>query len=480
MSTPYFYSYLCAFCYLLFSCGQGDKLPSSSPAGFSSRDSLSKNVRPYLSYDEDLIALTHAILVDGSGRTAQEEQTIIIDKGYFKEVGPTATVKIPSQAKVINLAGKTVVPGIVGVHNHLHMPGISFLGEAAAYLYLASGVTTIQTCGAASPYQELELAAQIKKGQIAGPEIINSAPYISGEGGNPNMIIPRNETHLRDTMQFWIDQGVRWFKVYRHTKAEDLKVVIDVAHRHQAKVTGHLCSITFAEASRLGIDGIEHGLNSTSDFRQGKTYNMCNGSHAYMDSLEVDSEAVKELQQLMIDSGVFITSTLSIYEASIPERAFADERSLIAMTPTLRASYRERRARLDQDEAKGQRLKRLHRIMAFERQFVQMGGLLSAGADAGRHILPGFGDQRNFELLVEAGFSTEEAIQIMTSNGAKVLERTDIGSVAPGKKADLLILDGDLRTEPSVIRYVEHVFKAGYAYSPKLLLKEVEGKIGPQ
>ena len=139
------------------------------------------------------------------------------------------------------------------------------------------------------------------------------------------MIIPRDENHIRDTMQYWIGQGVTWFKVYRHTTPDDLKIILDEAHRNGCKVTGHLCSITFEEATDLGIDGIEHGLNSASDFRINKDYGICNGDRKYMDQLVTSGPEVKSMQQHMIDNGVFLTSTLSIYETSVPHRAYADE-----------------------------------------------------------------------------------------------------------------------------------------------------------
>jgi len=222
------------------------------------------------------------------------------------------------------------------------------------------------------------------------------------------MIIPKDAQHIRDTMAFWLEQGVRWFKVYRHIRPEDLEVIVDVAHEHGAKVTGHFCSITFEEAVNIGVDGIEHGLNSAADFRTDKEYGVCNGGRAYMDELDISSKRVEALHQLMIDSNVFMNSTLSIYESGIPERAFADERSLKAMSPALIEQYEERRRGYAEKEQTIDKLARLKRIMAFEYQFFQMGGLLGSGVDPGRHNMPGYGDQRNYELLIEAGFKVEE------------------------------------------------------------------------
>ncbi len=293
---------------------------------------ISDSTTPYPKYQEKRMVFTNATLIDGTGKSIKPNQTIIIENGLFKAIGNDGDIQIPKTTVVINLKGKTIIPGIVGMHNHLHIPRFPYVGDIASKLYLASGVTTIQTCGAASPNREIALSKNIENGNQIGPDIIPSAPFITGKGGNPNMIIPRNEQHLRDTMQHWINQGVKWFKVYRNTSPDDLRIIIDEAHKNNAKVRGHLCSVTFEEATKLGIDGIEHGLNSTSDFRTNKEYGVCNGGREYMDELIIDSPEVKKLQQLMINNKVFLTSTLAIYEASVPNRAYADERTLKAMS----------------------------------------------------------------------------------------------------------------------------------------------------
>lgn len=441
---------------------------------------LSDSLKPYIKYHEELLAFTNATIVDGTGKSIKQNQTLIIENGVFKKVGNDTDIKVPQNAKTINLKGKTIIPGIIGMHNHLHIPRFPDVGDVAAKLYLAAGVTTIQTCGAASPYKELELSKNIESGNQIGPDIIPSAPFITGQGGNPNMIIPRSQGHLKDTMQHWLDQRVKWFKVYRNTNPDDLKTIIEVAHKNGAKVRGHLCSITFEEASKLGIDAIEHGLNSTSDFRTKKDYGQCNGGREYMDELIIDSPEVKRLQQLMIDKNVFLTSTLSIYEASVPNRAYADDRTIKAMSPFLRNQYNETRIIFEREVKDVLRENRLKRIMQFEHQYYKMGGLLCAGVDAGRHILPGFGDQRNYELLIEAGFKTEEAIQVMTGNGAKALGLQNIGTIQVGKSADFIILNGNLDEDATVIKNVETVFKSGIGYDPESIYKTIEKQFGKE
>lgn len=472
------------FILTFFLCFLSCKNTSGTHESISNRDRsntrLPDSLVPYVKYHEGLMAFTNVTLIDGTGKSIKQNQTLIIENGIFKEMGNHTDIKIPQNAKTINLKGKTIIPGIVGMHNHLHIPRFPDVGDIAAKLYLAAGVTTIQTCGATSTSREIELSKAIKQGKQIGPEIIPSAPFITGKGGNSNMIIPRNEQHLRDTMQYYINQGVRWFKVYRNTSPTDLKIIIDKAHENNCKVRGHLCSITFEEATKQGIDCIEHGLNSASDFRNNKDYGLCNGGHEYMDKLIVNSPQVQALQQLMINNNVILTSTLSIYEASIPNRAYADARALKAMSPFLLNQYKDRRTDFDKNIYDTIRNNRLKRIMLFEYQYYKMGGLLCAGVDAGRHVLPGFGDQRNYELLLEAGFSTQEAIQIMTGNGARALERSDIGIIQVGKRADFVILNGNLEIDVTSIKNMETVFKNGIGYNPELILETVQGQFAKE
>lgn len=472
------YQYAFVACILYFSSCKSPSENKNFADNQNRSVKLSDSIIPYINYLEDLMVFTNATIIDGTGKSIARNQTLTIENGIFKSLGNSTEILIPENTTIINLKGKTIIPGIIGIHNHLHVPRFPDVGEIAAKLYLASGVTTIQTCGAASPYKELELSKRITNGNVIGPDIIPSAPFITGNGGNPNMIIPRNEKHLRDTIQHWLNQDIKWFKVYRNITPDDLKIVIDVAHKNNAKVRGHLCSVTFEEATKLGIDGIEHGLNSTSDFRINKEYGTCGGGREYMDEIIIDSPKVRELQRLMINSGVVLTSTLSIFEASIPNRAYADDRSLQIMSPYLKSQYNESRKAFDEQLNDLTRNSRLKRIMQFEYQYFKMGGLLCAGVDAGRHVLPGFGDQRNYELLIEAGFSVEEAIQIMTGNGAKALERSDIGTIQIGKRADFIILDGNLPEDDSVIKNVETVFKNGVGFNPEKILSETKGKLG--
>lgn len=425
---------------------------------------------PFLKSSQPDFALINVDVIDGTGATVKRGQTVIVRNGLIDSVGPVDEVPINSGLTLINGEGKTLIPGIVGVHNHLFIPGMTSEPEHIAFQYFAWGVTTLQTAGAAQPELELELSEKAQRQELIAPTIIPSGPYITGPGGNPNMIQQSREK-LEQTLQLWHDRGIRWFKVYRHTRKEDLATVVKFAKNNQSRVTGHLCSITFEQALQLGINGIHHGLNSLSDYRSNKSDNQCNGGREYIDTLDLNSEAVRQLHELMIEQDVFLVSTLSIYESSVKHRIDWVKTFRHLMPPAMKQ-------RLDSDLSVVERIDtvreaRLKRIMTFEKLFVERGGLLGSGVDAGRVILPGVGDLRNYELFLEAGFSAELAIKIMTSNGANILQRPNIGTIEVKKVADMVLIDGDVIETPQQIYRIDTVFKAGKAFDAQAMREHI-------
>lgn len=453
---------------------------SGSGAPTSSHAAHSEQVRRYMSYDSPAIALVRVDVLDGSGGAARRDQTVLIERGRIAAIGRSGSVAIPEGTRVLDLAGRTVIPGLVGMHDHTHMPGVTFMGDTASRLWLASGVTTVQTAGSAEPESEAALARAIDAGEAAGPTIFPTAPYMTGADGNGPMAKPGTAEEAREFVREWSRRGATWFKLYRHIRPEIAAAVIDEAHAHGRRVTGHLCSLTFREAALMGIDSIEHGLVASSDFTRDKPVGECVSTRRASADLELSDPRVIALVDLLVQEEVTLTSTLAISETHFPHRPQADERTLALMAPGWRQRYQQRQRRLAEEAADATMSPRLFaKFMAFERMFAEAGGRLVMGPDPGRHVLPGYGNQRGFELLVEAGFTVPEAIRIATANGADALGVGHrIGRVAEGHVADLVVLDGDLVAEPAVIRNVEIVFKAGIGFDPHRLVADLAGRIG--
>ena len=348
-----------------------------------------------------------------------------------------------------------------------------------ARLNLAAGVTTIQTAGSAAAKEEIQLALDIEEGRAPGPRIVPSAPYITGPGGNAVMEQPASAEAAVAFVDTWTQAGAEWFKLYRHTTPDIARAVIDAAHRRGARVTAHPCTLTFGQLADMGIDRIEHGLLSMTDFHTPRSPNTCPPDRlSRLTELDLDSPPVQTLLTKLAARGVALTSTLAISESHFAHRPQGDARSLRTLSPERLEAYERRQQKLKEGTSTFTPAL-FRKILAFELAFVKSGGLLVAGPDTGRHVLPGFGDQRNFELLVEAGFEPAQAIRVMTSNGASALGLGDeIGTIAAGMEADMVVLNGDLAANPEVIRQVEYVFKSGRAFDPRSLLAEVDGLVG--
>jgi imidazolonepropionase-like amidohydrolase len=472
-----------------------------SPAAAQTYDTLTPQVREFVSVGAPLIALTHVQLIDGTGSAPAQDQTVVIRDGRVEAVGRSGSVPIPSGADVHDLTGHTVIPGLVGLHNHTFYRGVRGTpGETTAQLdvssprlYLASGVTTIRTTGSISPYSELNVKHQIDSGEAPGPRMYVTGPYFDGEGAPVSRYQPASPEDAKRVVRYWVEEGVTWFKAYANIKGENLKAIIDEAHRLGAKVTGHLCSVSFGEAMELEIDNLEHGFLTASDFEVDKPQDVCPpGFIRRLADVDIEGPQAQDLIQDLIRSGTPITSTLSAYEFGFVPGGRPIEDRVLEMMPTELAEWyvvahqalidREREFRADPGVGEDDPwpfAQVFRNAQAFERSFVEQGGLLVAGTDPCCPVLPGFGDQRNFELLSASGFSPVQVVQIMAANGARVLDGQDsFGTVTPGKLADLVVIEGDLTSDPVVIQNVRIVFKEGVGFDPEKLLASVRGMVG--
>jgi hypothetical protein len=242
--------------------------------------------------------------------------------------------------------------------------------------------------------------------------------------------------------------------------------------------------VTFREAVDLGIDGLEHGFFTNTEYDPSKAPDQCpTGNPEVLSRMDIAGKEVQGTIRHMVENKVALTSTLAVYELYVPGRPPLEDRVLKMLAPEARDEYLQHRSELAAAGKESVSVDVFPRAQAFEYAFYRAGGLLAAGVDptGSGGALPGFGDQRNYELLLEAEFTPSEALQIMTLNGAKVLGvDRDLGSIAAGKIADLVLIDGDPVARPAEIRNVVTVFKDGVGYDSKKLIASVEGLIGIQ
>jgi imidazolonepropionase-like amidohydrolase len=440
-----------------------------------------------------VIALTHAKIIDGRGHAPAEDQTVIVRDGHIISVGASANASIPSEAKTIDLTGKSLLPGFVMLHEHLYFTSrasttapfhINEMEYSFPRLYLACGLTTIRTGGSIEPYTDLEVKNRIEHGTAYGPKLFLTAPYIEG----PPSIIAQlhpvdNAEDAARLVNFWADKGFTSFKLYMHLPRAVAKAAIDAAHARQLKVTGHIGAMSYRDAAELGIDNLEHDFFASTDFVRNKKPDELPtpmAVQASFASLNVDSEEAASLIRLLIEKHVAITSTLPVFEASVPGRPILSSRELEAFSALARENYLKTWARLNGSND-GRGAAEFKKMLALDKKFFDAGGLLVAGTDPTGYgaVIAGYGSLREIELLVEAGLTPVQAIQVATFNGAQLLGiDRQVGSIEVGKVADLVVIAGDPAKTISDVRNVETVFKDGVGYDSHKLMDSVKGFVG--
>ena len=450
----------------------------------NARPTLSQAVRQYVTVDTAVLALTHVRLIDGTGAPAREDQTIIVRNGNIASVGPSASTTPPPNAQVIDLTGKSVIPGLVMLHEHLYYPTgpatYGYLAESFTRLYLAGGVTAARTGGNLNGYGEIAIKRAIDAGQKPGPWLDATAPYLQGPGlAIGQLPVLKDADDARRMVNFWADAGATSFKAYMHITRAELGAGIEEAHKRGLKVTGHLCSVTYREAAALGIDNLEHGFFASTDFVANKQPDVCpGGASASIAAVDANGEAVKSLIAELVRRNVAITSTLTVFETSVPGQPMPP--GLDVLLPQLKEQFEQRFAAKERNTQSASAAN-FAKARALEVAFFRAGGLLVAGTDptGGGGVVPGYSNQRAIELLVESGLTPLEAIKVGTLNGATYLGRADrIGSIAAGKQADLVVINGNPAANIADVRKVELVFKQGVGYDPGKLIASVKGRVG--
>src|SRR5258708_14133137 len=278
----------------------------------------------FIRVEAPLVALVHVRVIDGAGAAPLEDQTIVISGGRIESIGPDAGAKIAANAQVIDLRGYTVLPGLVGMHDHLFFPEggappiYSDMAISFPRLYLALGVTTIRTTGSVTPYTDLEVKRLIDAGRMIGTKMHITAPYLEGRGSfTPVMHELTGPDDARRMVNFWADEGATSFKAYMNITRAELRAVVEEAHKRGLKVTGHLCSVGYREAAEIGIDNLEHGLLPDSEFVPDKKPDKCPAGSAVSASLrqlDLNSDAAKEMIRTLVAKNVAVTSTLPVFE----------------------------------------------------------------------------------------------------------------------------------------------------------------------
>ena len=449
---------------------------------------FSPQVKAFITVDTTTVAISNVKIIDGTGSEAKHNQTIIFSNNKVIAIGNSSSTEIPENALVIDGTGKTIIPGLVMLHEHLFYTkffenqfSVGQMSFTFPRLYLAGGVTTIRTAGSIQPQADLKIKKWITNGNMTGPKMDVTSPFIDREG-TPILELGTVNTseEVSQMVNYWADKGSTSFKLYNNVTKEDIKTCITEAHKRGFKVTAHLCSVTYEEASNLGIDNLEHGFMASTDFIINKEENICDpfAARKSLTDEPVDSPKINALIDLLIKNGTTITTTPNVFEPWT-DRELIPGGGEDAVAPSVLKDVKNIYDRMVGRDSL--HLLRFNKNLTWIKRFYDKGGKLIAGTDptgAGRTVA-GYANQHTIELLFDAGFPLKDIIKICTLNGATYLEQQQsIGTLEVGKTADLVLIDGDLEANIKNIRNMEIVFKDGIGFDSKKLFESVKGQVG--
>ena len=411
------------------------------------------------------IALVGGTLIDGTGRDPVPDSVVVIEKGRIVEAGPKSRVKIPSGAQKVDARGKTILPGLWDMHAH-------FEQVEWGPIYLAAGATTVRDCG-----NEFEFITAVRdavaSGHGLGPRLL-LAGIVDGTG--PSAIgVERVDTPEQAKM--WTDKyhdaGFQQMKIYSSVKLEEVKDVAEEAHRLGMTVTGHVpIGLNAYQTIEAGQDQINHipyivDIMVPTLPADASRLDHANGAA----NLDLNSRAAQKAIAFLVQHGTVVDPTLALFEffsASTAKPAASIEPGVLKVAPELQAILADVGPPSPQAEI---------REKVFAKELAVVGALHKAGVPivAGTdQTVPGHSLHREIELYVQAGFTPMEAIQAATIMPARVMGLDkEIGTVEAGKRADVIILDGNPLESIRNIRKVEFVITNGIMYNCAELWRSV-------
>jgi imidazolonepropionase-like amidohydrolase len=399
------------------------------------------------------IAIMHATLLDVVNNKSIPDATVIIENGKIRAVGKSSSIQIPKQAYRINATGKTILPGLWDMHAHFEQ---AEWGPA----YLAAGVTTVRDCGNEFDYINAVKNA-IDEGDGVGPRILK-AGIIDGKGPFALGVIQADtRPEAIAAVRRYQENGFSQIKIYSSVKPAIVKDICTEAHRLGMTVTGHVpFGMNLEQAIDSGMDMVNH-IDYVYEILK---RNKADGSIDFADSVNVSVMKFLKSHHLVVDP------TLGVYELvyrSVKENITGIEPKFASLPEPLKPLF------ANTGSSNPQQIERGRKIMAsFFRVVYALhnnGIIIVAGTDMG---FPGFSLFRELELYVAAGLTPMEAIQSATIVPARVMGLTSgLGSIEAGKKADLILVDGNPLENIRNIRKVSTVIKGGQLYDPVVLHK---------
>jgi imidazolonepropionase-like amidohydrolase len=416
------------------------------------------------------VAITGARLFDSETGAVQGGTTVLVSGNRIQQVGPDGSVDFPRSTRVIDAAGKMLLPGLIDMHTHV--------SDVDGLLHIAAGVTTVRDL--ANDTEQLLARRQRWDAMSAiGPRVI-MAGFMDGPGpyAGPTKVLVDTPEEINDAVDEYARLGYEQIKIYSSIKTELVPVIVERAHSHGMRVSGHVPAFMNAEAAvRQGFDEIQHAnmlfLNFLGDTLDTRTPLRFTAVAQHAADLDLESDSVVAFIQLLKDRNVVVDPTVAIFEGMFGGRpgTIQPNAAPIAdrLPPVVRRGYLG--GGLPVPEGMDARYR-----SAFEAMLRMVKVLYDADVTivAGTDALAGFMLHRELEDYVRAGISPSEVLRIATYGAAQVANRSDrLGRVAPGMLADLILVSGDPTADISDIRKVDLVMKDGVLLDPAEIYRAI-------
>jgi imidazolonepropionase-like amidohydrolase len=415
------------------------------------------------------LAITGARLFDSETGATFSDTTVVISGHRIQAVGRDGEVQIPTGAEVIEARGRTLLPGLWDMHAHL--------SATDGLLNLAAGVTSARDL-ANDTDQILDMRRRFDAGEAVGPRVV-LAGIIDGPGpyAGPTQVLVDTEEEALAAVNRYADLGYEQVKLYSSLDPRLVPPIIERAHRRGLRVSGHIpYGMTAEQAVRAGFDEIQHTNFLLLNFLEGvdtRTPARFTEVGARGADLDLGSESVRSFLRLLDERDVVVDPTLATFEQIFTGVAGEVSSDFAAVADRLPPQVRRGllTGGLPKPEGMEQRYRDAYRnMLRMVRALYDNGVTIVAGTDA----LAGFALHRELELYVEAGLPASDVLRIATLGAAQVAHRDkDLGTVAPGKLADLILIDGDPVARISDIRRVVLTVKDGVVYDAAELYRAI-------
>lgn len=383
-------------------------------------------------------------LIDGTGAPPVEGAVVVVEGGRIACAGPADRCPVPAGARVVDAAGGTILPGLIDLHVHVGSPEV-------LSMFLPAGVTAVRDLHAT-----FESLAVLDGVEAPKPRLFRAGPLIDGRDlGWPGAAVAKTPAAARAVVDSILGRGVDFIKLYNGLAPEVFFAAAARARERGARVTADLfgSEVDALEALEAGVEGFEHAAGFLEAYRR------LGGDPA---AGPPDAALLDTLARAVVRRGAYVVPTLIVqHQYAAVQRPSLDGVPLADRVPEpIRAFWRRGDAAppaLKRRFAENERFAK-----ALVRRIHELGGRIGAGSDLPNpYVTPGGGLHQELELLVEAGLAPLEAIRAATGGAAGILGRDDLGVVAPGRAADLVVVAGNPAEEIRATRDVRWVVRAG-------------------